>query len=76
MMYIKTAKENVMAVEWNKPLNTPIPVSRDPIAKLSQASIPEYSNIKMATRLNNIDFSRLKVTGLANNNKILPIISI
>ena len=70
------SKECVMDVEWNKPLNTPIPVSRDPIAKLSNASIPEYSNIKMATRLNNIDLSRLKVTAFANNNKMLPIISI
>jgi len=62
MIYIKMLKECVIAVEWNKPLNTPIPVSRDPIAKLSYPSIPEYSNIKMATRLNNIDLSRLKVT--------------
>jgi hypothetical protein len=51
-------------------------VSRDPLYKISFTSIPEYSNIKMATRLINLDFSRLKVTALANNNKMLPIISI
>ena len=58
-----------MDVEWNKPLNTPIPVPMDSIYKLSKPRIPEYSNIKIATRSNNIDFSRLKVTATANNNK-------
>lgn len=67
-----------MDVEWNNQLNTPIPLPMDSIYKLSKPRISEYSNIKKGIRLNNIDFSRLKVqeTASANNNKILPIIRI
>ena len=62
-----------MDVEWNKPLNTPIPLPMDSRYKLSNPRITEYSNIKIATRLNNIDFSRLKVTATAHNNNITTI---
>jgi hypothetical protein len=47
-----------------------IPLPKDVMARLSYPTIEEYSNIIMATLLNNIDFSRLLVTALASNKKI------
>jgi hypothetical protein len=58
-------------VEWNKPLYTPIPISKDVTYKLSNPMIPEYSNIRIATLLNQIVNMRLKVTALTNNKKML-----
>ena len=39
-----------------------IPLPKDVMARLSYPTIEEYSNIIMATLLNNTDFSRLLVT--------------
>src|SRR5688500_17038039 len=53
-----------------------IPLPKDVISRLSYPTIEEYSNIIMATLLNNIDFSRLKATALANDKKIKLTLSI
>ena len=58
-------------MEWNKPLYTLIPRSKDVTCKLSNPMIPEYSNIRIATLLNQIVNMRLKVTALTNNKKML-----
>jgi hypothetical protein len=38
-----------MGMKWNKPLYTPIPISKHVTCKLSKPMIPEYSNIRIAT---------------------------
>jgi hypothetical protein len=64
IIYRNRSKLCVIAVEWNKPLYTPIPVSKDVTYKLSNPMIPEYSNIRIATLLNQIINMSLKVTAL------------
>jgi len=53
-----------------------IPLPIDVMAILSYPTIEEYSYIIMATLLNNINFSRLLVTALANDKKIKLNLSI
>jgi hypothetical protein len=71
IILINSSKLSVITVEWNKPLYIPIPVSRHETYKLSHAIIPEYSNIIIATLLNNFETSRLEVTALTNFKTIL-----
>jgi hypothetical protein len=56
----------VTIVEWNKPLYTPIPVSKYDTKKhlRSHPIRPVDSNIITVTRINRIEYMRLKVTAL------------
>jgi len=75
-LFDEISKLYVIAVEWDKPLYIPIPVSKDVIYKLSYPMTLEYSNIIIATRWKNIVNSRLEVTALTNNNRMLLNFSI
>ena len=65
-----------MNVKWNKPPYISSHISNDAIFKLLYHTITENNSIRIATRLNNIDLSRLKVTALTKNKRVLVTKSI
>jgi hypothetical protein len=60
-----------MDVEWNKPSYIAIIVLNSMIFNLSNHRAPEYTSVREATQQNNIYFTRLKVTALTNNKRVL-----
>ena len=60
-----------MNVKWNKPPYISSDVSNNTIFKLLYHTITKNNSIRIATRLNNIDLSRLKVTALTKNKRVL-----
>ena len=60
-----------MDIEWNKPSYIAITVLNSIIFNLLNHRAPEYTSVRKATRLNNIDLSRLKVPALTNNKRVL-----
>jgi len=57
--------------EWNKPPYVSIHVPNNIIFKLLEYITPEYNSVRKATQLNNIYLTRLKVTALTNNKRVL-----
>jgi len=65
-----------MLVLWNKPPNSPIPLSKKEINKQHSPIKEEQSKTKIATLLKSIDLSRLSETAFDNNKNIIELINI
>ena len=70
IMHRNRAKPYVMDIEWNKPSYIAITVLNNMILNLSNHRATEYTSVKEATQLNNF-LTRLKVTALTNNKRVL-----